>query len=712
MKKRGSRLRRRVATSVPTTAPATETPTFDRAVAQFQAGEWTAASRTAEALLAAAPNDPRLLHLRGAALLREEGPEAAEAPLERAVALAPEEAVFHNTLGEALRLMKRLPEAEERLNKALALDPDFPEALNNLGATLLDQGEAEEAVRSYRRAIKVKPEFPLAWSNLSSALRALGKLRQAAEAAGHALTIAPDLAIAWSNLGAALTALDRGSDAVNAAVKAVELEPDNAEFLNNLGLAHKAAGQPDEAARSLTRAVEISPEDAIAWNNLGHVHTDLGQAGEAIAAYRRAVALDPQYREAHANLIMAMNYDPEVSQEEILKESQTWCGNFAPPGRSLPASKGTLRTPDKRLKVGFVSPDFRTHPVSRFLLPLLEGFDPAGVETFLYAQIITMDGETNRLQGQADHWRNITRLSDREAGEMIRADGIDVLVELAGFTAKSRLALFAHRPAPIQAAWLGYPNTTGMTAMDVRLVDDLTDPEGEADRFSSETLVRLENGFLCFGAPEGAPEPPPSPFLKNGFVTFGSFNNLAKVNDPLLGIWGKLLDRLPGARLLMKDKSLDQEETRETFRRRFQQAGGDPARLDFLGRLPTRTAALESFARADIALDPFPYNGTTTTCESLWMGVPVLTLRGDRHVSRVSAALLHRIGLSELATDTSEALLDTGVELAGDGKRLTQLRGGLRERMRASPLMDKEGFARTMERTFRDLWTEWLKNNR
>ena len=376
---------------------------------------------------------------------------------------------------------------------------------------------------------------------------------------------------------------------------------------------------------------------------------------------------------------------------------------------SRPTAYANVREAARRLKIGYVSPDFRGHSVAYFVEPLLKGHDRQAVEVFCYAEVTRPDTVTAHLQGLVDHWLVTVGLSDEELAERIRADGIDILVDLAGHTANNRLRVFARKPAPVQVTWLGYPNTTGLEAIDYRLVDAVTDPVGEADAWASETLVRLEGGFLCYGGLKDAPEPTVPPCLKTGTVTFGSFNNPAKVSAATFDAWATLLSRLPQARLLLKGKPFADAATRALFLARLGERGVAAERVELVAWLPGTAAHLALYHRVDIALDPFPYNGTTTTCEALWMGVPVVTLRGDRHAGRVGASLLSQIGLTDLIANSVEEYVEIALALARNPGRLDDLRRALRPRMAASPLCDGRAFARKMEAAFRTMWQVWCE---
>jgi predicted O-linked N-acetylglucosamine transferase (SPINDLY family) len=356
-----------------------------------------------------------------------------------------------------------------------------------------------------------------------------------------------------------------------------------------------------------------------------------------------------------------------------------------------------------------VSADFRAHSVASFLTPLLEGHCRRVVEIFCYADVIRPDAVTAHLRGLADHWLPVAGMPDEALSQRIRADGIDILVDLGGHTAHNRLRVFACKPAPVQLTWLGYPNTTGLRAIDYRIVDDVTDPPGAADGFASETLLRLPGGFLCYGAAKDATEPAPPPCLKTGVITFGSFNNPAKMSPATLDTWAELLTRVAGARLLLKGKPFADEACRASFLARFGERGVAAERVQLIAWLPNSTAHLALYEQIDIALDPFPYNGTTTTCEALWMGVPVVTLRGNRHSARVGASLLGQLGLTDWIAASTGDYVEIALALGADPGNLHSLRHSLRRLMAASSLCDGNAFARKIENAYRTIWQRWCE---
>jgi protein O-GlcNAc transferase len=478
-------------------------------------------------------------------------------------------------------------------------------------------------------------------------------------------------------------------------------------YFSNLGAVLSDEGKLEEAITAYRRAISIKPDFAEAYSNLGNALNEQGKLDEAIAAYRQAISIRSDFPEAHSNLLFCLNDHDKVTNDQLFATHREWGERY---GRQAPqpSTYANVREAERRLRIGYVSPDFRLHSVAYFVEPLLKSHDRQTVEVFCYAEVMQPDAITAHLQGLADHWLVTIGLSDDELAERIRMDGIDILVDLAGHTAKNRLRVFARKPAPIQVTWLGYSNTTGLEAIDYRLVDAVTDPVGEADAWASETLVRLDGGFLCYGGLQGAPEPAGPPCLETGTVTFGSFRQPGpKVSSATLDAWVRLLARLPQARLLLKGRSFADAATRASFLARVSERGVAAERVELVASLPDATAHQAVYHRVDIALDPFPNNGTTTTCEALWMGVPVVTLRGDRHAGRVGASLLTQIGLTDLIANSVEEYVEIALALTGNPAGLAEMRRSLRAHLAASPLCDGRAFARKVEAAFRNMWHQW-----
>jgi protein O-GlcNAc transferase len=713
---------------------------FAAGVAHHGAGRLPQAEACYRQALAVQPDHTDSLHLLGVIAYQVGRHDVAIDLIRRAIARNGRNPAYFCNLGDALRDFGSFEEAAAACREAIHLKLDFAEAHSNLGLALKGLGKLDEAIAACREAIRLNPALAEAHFNLGNALRAQGRLDEAVAACRRAVSVNPRSAKAHCNLGAALCDQGLYDEAIAACREAIRLKPDLAEAYSALGTPLRQTGHFDHAVAAFRGAVRIKPDDAGAHCNLGLALRDLNRLDEAVAAIRESIRINPDlgaygclasalcdqgeheeavetyYRAVGSKMefaestsscfLFCLNYSETISSAALFEAHCAWDERH---GRPTPPRDAYAndRSAGRRLKVGYVSPDFRQHSVAYFLEPLLRCHDHNEVEAFCYAEVSAPDAGTQRFKALANHWVTTVGMSDAALAERIRSDGVDILVDLAGHTAKNRLPVFARKPAPVQVTWLGYPNTTGLDAIDYRLVDAVTDPEGNADAFATETLVRLPGGFLCYGLRDEAPVPATPPCLSNGFVTFGSFNNPAKLSAATLDAWAQVLTRLPAARLLLKGKPFTDAATRTLYLDRLAERGAVADRVELVAWLPDDKAHLALYDRVDIALDPFPYNGTTTTCEALSMGVPVATLRGDRHAGRVGASLLTQVGVTDLITDSIEAYVATTVALAGDPTRLADLRRSLRPRMAASSLCDAGGFARKVEDAYRTMWARW-----
>jgi len=626
--------------------------------------------------------------------------DAAVACFRQAIRLQPDFAVALNNLGLALQEQGRPAEAEDVLRRVLVRHPDHVNALYNLGNLLGACGRPEEAIAVYRRAVALAPDFAEAHANLGAALRTCGRYEEALTALRQAVALTPTLPGLYTHLGAAQQALGRIDEAVAHYRRALERTPDDPDGLYNLGSCLKSQAHLGEAEQLLRRALALAPEHAEARLNLGNVLRAQGRVDEAIRQYRAVLRAAPDHRAAHSNLLLALNYAPMHTPEAVYAEHCAWAEQHTGP---LPPRPRIRHDGSRRLRIGYVSPDFREHSVAYFIEPVLRSHDRSRFTVFAYAQVPRPDATTERLRACVDTWHDVTRMNDAAVADRIRADAIDVLVDLAGHTGDNRLGVFGQRPAPVQISYLGYPNTTGLAAMDYRLTDAHADPENESDPCYSETLIRLDPCFLCYRAPAESPGVAPPPNQQKGAITFGSFNALPKLTEEVLATWAEILRRVPGARLLLKSPSFEDAQTRERYRRLFDAAPLARERITLHGFVPDTAAHLALYHEVDIALDPFPYNGTTTTCEALWMGVPVVSLAGRRHAARVGLSILTQVGLADLCAETKAAYIEHAVRLAADRNRLPALRSALRDRMRTSPLCDARRFTRHLEHVYQDL---------
>jgi protein O-GlcNAc transferase len=633
----------------------------------------------------------------------------AEAIYRQILAREPACAEALHWLGVLAAQCGQLGQAAALIEQAIHINPTSPDYHNNLGEALRATNRFDEAVSAYQRALALRPDFAVAYDNLGSALQEQRKLDQAIKAFRDALAIDPEYAQAHNNLGIALQIQGDLKGAIAAFQRALALKPDYAEACNNLGVALQDDGKPSDAIPLLRRALDILPESAQVRYNIGNAWHAQGRLEEAIAAYRQALSLDPTHARAHSNMLLCMHYRADIDPQALFAEHRQWDAQQACSLAKAVQPYVNDRTPGRQLRIGYLSPDFRSHSVAHFIAPILATHDPNSFAIICYADVPRPDSVTTYLRSLAGEWRDIADLSDAQVVERIREDKIDILVDLAGHTGQNRLLVFARKPAPVQVTYLGYPNTTGLSTMDYRLTDPVADPPDQTERWHSEKLVRLTNGFLCYQPPEAAPPITALPARSAGHVVFASFNNASKINSRVGAVWAQILRALPQSRLVLKAMRLTDAGTRQRLLDLFEAHGLSRERIEMLGPIAADNEHLRVYQRVDIALDPFPYNGTTTTCEALWMGVPVVTLAGETHAGRVGASLLSTLQLPELIAQDSETYVRIALELARDLKKLETLREGLRERVASSRLTDARTFSRQLEEAYRLMWRTWCE---
>ncbi len=605
--------------------------------------------------------------------------------------------------GLAAHQLGRHAEAATLLARALKLMPGSALCAMRLGAAQLALGELEPAESSLRRALELDPAMVEAWEHLSLVQHRRGVLGAALDAATTAAHLRPEQAALHERVGA-LTAERHGFAAALPLLQTTAQRfPAHAAAWKNLGIALATLHQPEEALLALDRALTLEPGLLAAQLGRGLALQEACRLPEAVAAYEAVLARDPANAEAGSARLLCLNYTEEVSAADLKAAHDAFGRAHDQPGR---AGRVSDRTAPRPLRVAFLSPDLRRHAVAAFLEPLLAHLDRAEFEVWLYHDHPVMDEVSARLQTHAARWHHLAGLPPAVVEAAIRRDAPDVLVDLAGHTGINRLPLFARRLAPLQITYLGYPNTTGLAAMDCRLTDALADPEGLTDPFYSERLVRFAPTAWCYQPPADAPPVSPPPCLAESStgVTFGSFNNPAKLSPGTLRRWAAILAAVPGSRLLLKGHGLDTAGRRSELLTRCAAQSLDPARIDLIGRTPGTSAHLELYRRIDVALDPYPYHGTTTTCEALWMGRPVVTLAGREHRSRVGVSLLTAAGHPEWIAETENDYIGIATALAGDRIRLGVLSAGLRDGLRAGPLLDHAGQARRFGEALRTCW--------
>jgi protein O-GlcNAc transferase len=598
----------------------------------------------------------------------------------------------------------RLAAAAALCAQARAAAPRDFDTLFISGAIALSQESFPDAASWLAKAAHLAPGNAPCTLRLGFALARLGRNEEAEGALRRAVVLTPSDAEAWDTLGFVLKARGKLQDSIAAHRRAAELNPGRALSWHNLGSALIFAGRHSEALEAHGRAVLSDPSAGFAIQGRALALQGCHRIPEAIEAYAEALRLNPSDHASRSYRLMALNYLDCQGPEKLLAEHLAY---GAAVGGERPRSFRNLPDPGRRLRVGFLSPDLRTHSVAFFIEPLLRHLNRDEYEIILYHDHFIVDATSERLRAVASLWRNCVGLQDAAVEALILADAPDILVDLAGHTGLNRLPLMARRLAPVQVNYLGYPNTTGVGAMDYRFVDGITDPVGIAERGHTERLIRFAPTAWSYAPPPDSPEPMAPPTTDGTPVTFGSFNSFSKVSDAALGAWSRLMGEFPGSRLRLKSTGLGEGAIAAHATRRLREAGLDPARVDIMGHTPTTAAHLVLYQGIDVALDTFPYNGTTTTCEALWMGVPVVTLAGRRHASRVGASLLSAIGRQEWIARDWCSYVAAAAHIAQDRPQRLRLARALREGMRASPLLDHAGQALRFGNALRQTWAAW-----
>ncbi len=647
---------------------------LELAMDHHQAGRLAQAEELYRQLLQVQPGNPDLVHLLGVVASHLKRHAEGRALIERSIAMNPNAARYHGNLGTLLLEIRDYDGATACYETALRLEPNWASAHYNLGLVRFQQRRWEESVASYRTALKINPDQPSCELNLGIALAAAGRIDEAIESYRSAL----------------------------------ERHPADASITTNLGNLFKEKGEMDAAIEAYRHALALNPKDSVTANNLAVALKDQGQIGESIAAFRASLELQPASAEVRSNLIFTLLFDPACEPGAVAEQEREWNRHHVEPLSAQRRPHGNDRSPDRPLRIGYISADLREHVVGRALLPVFERHDRTHFEPVCYA-LSEPDALTQRFKSGSALWRDVGDLPDEEFAAQVRADGIDILVDLALHTSDNRLGVFARKPAPVQVSWLGYPGTTGVATIDYRLTDPFLEPPGGEASPSSEQPFRLPHCWSCYEPPADSPAVNELPALPSGHVTFGSFNNFCKINDTVLETWAQILGAVEGSRLVLLAKSGSHRSRTAGFLR---DRGIAPERLDFLDYRPaleghSQGHYLRRYERIDLALDTFPYNGMTTTFDALWMGVPVVSLVGRFSLGRAGLSLLSNVGLPEFAVESREEYVQRAIECARDTRRLAELRATLRPRMEASPLLDAPSLARHVEAAYRTMWRRW-----
>jgi predicted O-linked N-acetylglucosamine transferase (SPINDLY family) len=664
--------------------------------------------------------------------------DEAEASYRQALKIDPNYAKVHRNLGAVLHDLKRLDEAESCCRRALQLNPNVAEAHCNLGNTLRDMGRLGDSEASLRRALEISPDSVDAMIMLALTLKALDRLAEAESWVRRALEIAPDSIDAHRHLGDVLYVIGRMDESQASYLRALELKPDDfnancnlgvvywdsdrlldaeaslrraleanpksAPALNILGVILMDAGRLVEAEASLRRALAIEPEAADMHDNLGTILNNLGRMEEAVACYRRALAIKSEYPHAHSNMLHCLTLIAEIDAHTLFAEHRQFGIRYETPLRSRwPDFSGT-RDPGRTLRVGFVSGDLRNHAIAYYIEPILAKLaGHAQVSLHAYSNSAVEDEVSRRLRQYFVQWRQVIKLSDDSLARQIMADGIDILIDLSGHTAKNRLLAFARKPAPVQVSWMGFPGTTGLESIDYYLADRFFLPQGRFDDQFTEKIVRLP-ASAPFLPSSDAPPTNELPGLTSGYLTFGSFNRLNKLNPRLIALWSGLLRSMPESRVLLG--GVDDGEKSNALAAWFAREGIERGRVEFHGRCDM-ASYLKLHHKVDICLDTYPYGGGTTTLHALWMGVPTLSLAGGMPAGQSGASILGHAGLEEFVARNPDEFVGKGISWQGRLAELADIRAGLRERLATSAIGQPALIAAGLERALRIMWQRW-----
>ncbi len=679
------------------------TQIFAAAVDRHHAGDFAEAERLYRSILHKLPGHAPSLCNLGALLVRAEKFDVAAHCYSLCLAANPGYPDAHFNYGNLHRRVGRFRDAVAQYQACVTANAAHASAYFNMGLAFVSLGELPAASECFRQTVALEPNHADAFNRLGDLMLRTGHLNDAVEQFRRYVALKPDDARGYNNLGLAIANAGRPGEAVELLKKSLQLNPNYPDANNTLALAYEALGQKDDAHRHYREAVRLNPGFADAWSNLGTNLTEQGRIDEAVAALRRSLEIRPNAPPIHSNLLLTLNYPSNLSPEQVSAEHKAFAERYVP---AVPVSPAPLDPdPERRLRIGYLSADFRQHTVAGFIELLLANHNRERVHVSCYANVPRPDDVTAKLQKLADRWRFINGQPDDQIAATIRADKIDILIDLAGHTAGNRLFALARRPAPIQCLLFGYPNTTGVAALDYRITDDVSDPPGTTEMLGPERPLRLAGLAWAYQPPTDAPPVTALPSLRSDTFTFGCLNNAAKISDACLAAWATLAAAVPHAKLVLLAGQAT--EGADKLRERFAAAGLPPERLELQMRLPRREY-FEAYSRFDLALDPFPYNGGVTTGDALWMGVPVLAVAGRSYVARQGVAVLTHVGLPEFAAESPEQLVELAKTWAANRDMLADIRAGLRSQV-ARTIADGMAYASRLEAALRGAWKERIQ---
>lgn len=708
------------------------------ATVEAAAKRFEAAETFIQKAIAARPDLPGQYETLGNILRTQNRHEDAIKAYRKALDLKPDFTGVLNCVGACLLALRRRDEALASFKKVLTIDPGHTGALNNIGVILQDQTKYEGAIEYYKKALIVNPQDSIALVNSGLALMLMDRLEESQACYEKAIQYKPGHSDAHLNLGHVLRRQGKFEEsirsyknvlalrpdpeahaklgiiyqyggqfqkAVEEYEKALALKPDFTEVLNNVGALYHDLEHYEEALRCYQKVLATEPDEYRTYGNIAGTLKNLGRLDDAIAYQRKAISLAPGEFSAYTNLLLTMVYASSVTPEALTDTAREFGRNIADPLiRQRPFKN--VKDSERKLRIGYISGDFWDHAVHYFFEPLLLLHDRRQFEVFAYSNTAREDEVTERLKKEFDHWNDIRFMKDDDAADLIERQQIDILVDMSGHTAGHKLLVMARKPAPVQITWLGYPATTGMKAIDYKISDFYTEPPGMTEHLNVEKLYRLPDIFCCYQGHRSNPaviDHPP--FEDNDYITFGCFNNFSKVTDPVLQAWSEIMKQVPNSRLLLEIKGIEGAKFRADTEERLNRFGIPLDRVIIEARKRANQFVL--YNRIDMALDPFPCAGGTTSMDTLWMGVPFVTLEGRHFVSRMGVSILTNAGLPDLIARSVDEYIEKAVSLANNRPRLKELRDRLRDKFAASPVMDQARFARNMEAAYRDMWRKW-----
>jgi len=652
------------------------------------------------------PNDSEAILNLANIFYKLENYKDAEINLKKVIKLNPNFAIAYCNFGNVLQKTGKFKEAEENYLKAISLNPDLIEAYYNLGKNLEEMNRPFDALINYKKAIKLNPYYAECYNNIGLVLQKLKKYKQAKNNYQKAIDLKPKNAEFLNNQGTVMRLLKEYDQAKAIFKKSIKLKPFFAEAYSNLALTLHDLGEIKQAEKSFKKSIDLNNNLAQAYNTFGYFLYDTWRHEESEINLKKAIKLKPKYFPFYSNLLFLKSLSP-VNLFQYFDEASEF-GNRLNNNLSLKYSEWPLKKNPKKLRIGFVSPDFKNHPVGFFLEGLLENIDRSSIDLFAYSIGSKDDDFTKRLKHLFGNWRSLDNINDNDAAKIIYDDQINILIDLAGHTKNNRMQIFSMKPSPIQITWLGYWATSGLKEMDYIFGDPYVTPLNETEKFI-EKVWRLPDCFFCLKEPDYNLRVAPLPSISNGFITFGCFNNITKMNSEVVKLRSKILKSIPNSKLFLKDKKLSNELWKKEVLKKYSDQGIDQNRIILEGAT-SRREYLKSYNQVDIALAPFPYGGGTTTIEGLWMGVPTLIKKGNSFVSRIGESISYNAGFSDWVAKDNQEYINKAIEFAHDIEYLKETRKNMRQKIISKPLFNINNFTKNFENSLWNIWRLYEKS--